>query len=106
MLLDELLQEYENNFALRRSFFLRDYLGDDAEKKALFAGGAVESKAWSYLYYTEVSCRQHSALPQNIQVQLPPGQAMPLIAGLPREFEVDITSQGWMRNTAPRGVTL
>ena len=106
LLLDELLREYENNFSLRRSLFLREYLGEDAEKKALFAGGAVESKAWSYLYYTEVLCRQHSALPKNVQVQLPPGQAMPLIAGLPREFEVDVTSQGWEHNTTPRGVTL
>ena len=65
-LLDNLLREYEKEFALRRSFFLRAYLQDDLEKEARFIGGAVESKKWSYLYETKVSLRQHSALPSNV----------------------------------------
>ena len=105
-LLDKLLREHETEFALRRPLFLRSFLQDDAERESRFIGGAVESKKWSYLYETKVSLRQHSALPSNVQVQLPPGQAMPLIPGLPREFEVDVASQGWVRNTTAQGVTV
>jgi len=40
-----------------------------------------------------------------VQVQLPPGQPMPLIPGLPRQYNVQVTSQGWMRNKEPKGIT-
>ena len=105
-LLDELLRQYEDDFALRNSFILRAYLKDDPEKEARLIGAAVESEKWSYLYETSIIFRQHSAIPSNVQVQLPPGQAMPLIPGLPREFELDVTSQDWVHNKEPLGVTL
>lgn len=105
-LLDELLRGYEEDFKLRRPFFLNAHLGDDREKEVRFIGGAVESKVWSYLFETKANVRQNSALPANVQVQLPAGQPMPLIPGLPREYHVEVISQCWMRNTEPRGVTL
>lgn len=105
-LLDDLLRNYEDDFKLRRPFYLNTLMGDDIEKTARFIGGAVESKAWSYLYELNAKLRQHSALPPNVQVQIPPGQPMPLIPGLPREYQVEVTSQGWKHNTEPRGVTV
>lgn len=104
--LDELLRTYEDDFQLRRPFFLNAHLGNDREKDARFVGGAVESKSWAYLFEVQAKLRQHSALPANVQVQLPAGQPMPLIPGLPRKYEVEVTSQGWMHNTEPRGVTV
>lgn len=105
-LLDELLRSFEDDFKLRSPFFLNAHLGEDREKEARFIGGAVESKAWSYLFETSAKLRQHSALPANVQLQLPAGQPMPLIPGLPREYQVQVTSQGWIHNTKPQGVTV
>jgi len=104
--LDELLREYENEFELRKHFFLGKYMGDDIEKEARFIGAALESQKWSYLYETKLKISQFSKLPPNVQVQLPVGQRMPLVAGLPREYQIELTAQGWIHNKAPQGVTL
>jgi hypothetical protein len=104
-LLDDLIRSYEDDFELRKPFFLGARLGDLPTMEARFIGAAIDSKAWSYLFETRAKIWQHSAIPPNVQVQLPPGQAMPLIAGLPRQYNVEVTSQGWMRNREPKGVT-
>jgi hypothetical protein len=103
--LDALLRNYEDDFVLRQPFFLAEHLKDKGIEEARFIGGAIESKAWSYLYETRATLRQLSQLPPNVQVQLPPGQPMPLIPGLPRQYNVQVTSQGWMRNKEPKGIT-
>jgi hypothetical protein len=82
-LLDELLRTYEDDFNLRRPFFLNAHMGDERDKTPRFVGGAVESMVWSYLFEVNARIRQHSALPPNVQVQVPAGQPMPLIPGLP-----------------------
>ncbi|MDO8689519.1 MAG: hypothetical protein Q7R39_05835 [Dehalococcoidia bacterium] len=105
-LLDDLLREYENDFNLRKEFHLNAHLGNEFEKKERFIGGAIESKAWAYLFETWAMLRQHSSIPPNVQVQLPPGQPMPLIPGLPREYEVEVLSQQWTHNIEPLGVTI
>ncbi len=105
-LMDELLREYEQTFSLRRPFFLNAHLGKELEKEARFIGGAIESKTWSYLFETEAKLRQHSAVPPQMQVQLSGDQGIPLIPGLPRQYDVEIMSQSWERNAKPRGVTV
>ena len=104
-LLDKLLRKYEDDFDLRNPFFLARYLGDDTDKEARFASGAIESCAWAYLHITFARLQQMSKMPTNVQVQLPAGQRMPLIPGLPREYTIDVTSQAWEHNTEPKGVT-
>jgi hypothetical protein len=104
-LLDDLLRSYEDDFELRKPFFLGARLADLPTMEARFIGGAIDSKAWSYLYETFATLRQQSQLPPNVQVQLPPGQPMPLIPGLPRQYNVEVTSQRWMHNKEPKGIT-
>jgi hypothetical protein len=106
MSMDTLLRAYEDDFKLRQPFFLNAHLGNDPEKEARFIGGSVESRTWSYLFETNAKLRQHSAVPANVQVQLPAGQPMPLIPGLPRQYQVEVTSQSWIHNTDPRGITV
>ena len=105
-LLDSLLRNYEDDFGLRKPFFLAADLKEQAVKEARFIGGAIESKSWSYLFETCAALRQQSALPPNVQVQLPPGQPMPLIPGLPRTYSVEVMGQGWVHNKEPKGITL
>lgn len=104
-LLDDLLRSYEDDFELRKPFFIGARLGDLPTMEARFIGGAIDSKAWSYLFETCATLRQQSQLPPNVQVQLPPGQPMPLIPGLPRQYNVEVTSQRWMHNKDPKGIT-
>ena len=103
--LDELLRSYEDSFMLRKPFVLHSFMKGKAETDVRFVGGAVESQAWSYLNETKATVRVHSKLPPNVQVQIPLGQPMPLITGLPREIEVEVTAQGWSHNLEPQGVT-
>lgn len=104
--LDNLLCSYAEAFGLRHGFFLHTFLGDEQEKPARFIGGVVESTSWSYLYETKATVSQHIKLPPNVQVQLPAGQRLPLVPGLPREIQLQVNSQSWIRNTKPQGVTL
>jgi len=104
--LDVLLRLYEDDFRLRDRFVLGRLLGDNLEAEVRFVGGAVESVERGYLYVTTGLVSQRSAIPSNVQVQVPPGQRLPLVPGLPRTYQVDVRSQGWIHNTGPQGVTL
>lgn len=104
-ILDTLLRNYEDDFELRHPFFLAHYLGDDVEKEARFIGGCVESTEWSYLFETRMKVRQHIVPPDNVQIQVQPGQPVPLVPGLPRGQEWQPMAQGWIRNVQPIGVT-
>lgn len=103
--LDKLLRAYEDTFNLRRTFFLLAHLEGKTEADVRLIGGVAETKSWSYLFETRATIRQTTKPPPNVQVQVPVGQAMPLIPGLPREIQVEIKSQDWVHNTQPLGVT-
>lgn len=105
--MDRLLKKYEDDFELRCPFS-KDRLmtPQEREKEFRFIGGIVESRHWGYKSQTIGTAMQFSALPQGVNVQIPPGQAMPLIPGLPREVRIDVKEQRWHRNTEPEGVTI
>lgn len=104
--MDSLLRYYEDDFGLRRPFYLGRFMADKQEESARFVGGVVESSRWSYLNETELKIRQYLAPPAGIQIQVPPGTVPPLVAGLPRKYEWQVMEQGWRRNVAPKGVTI
>ena len=105
--LDDLLRAYEQQFALRKKFYLTDLLDgdDDAERSFRFVGALLESVMRSYLFETTGVVRQVAKPPANVQVQVPAGQAIPLVPGMPRETQVEVKSQGWVHNSQPQGVT-
>jgi hypothetical protein len=104
--LDELLRAYETSFELRKPFVLSAFMGNEPLKETRFIGGAIESTKWSYLFETTTRVSQRTTLPPNMQVQLPPGAGLPIIPGFPREFQIELLSQAWIRNKEPRGVTV
>lgn len=103
--LDRLLRYYEDAYELRNAFFGLGYLGAQQEVEARFIGGVAESRAWSYLFETKATIRQATKLPPNVQVQIPYGQPMPLVPGLPREVQVAVKEQGWVHNVPRAGAT-
>ena len=103
--LDDVLRAYEEQFALRRKFYLRNLLDSEAEKSFRFVGALLESVMRSYLFETKGIVRQVAKPPANVQVQVPVGQPIPLVPGMPRETQVELVSQGWVHNKQPQGVT-
>jgi hypothetical protein len=105
--LDALLKKYEENFQLRSPLFGTRLVGPNtSEFEFRFIGGVVESRHWGYVFETKGKITQFSKLPQGVNVQIPPGQPMPLVPGLPRELNLEISEERWHRNTEPEGVTL
>ena len=105
-LLENLLRSYEDSFELRRPFYLAAHLGDEPTKNVRFFGGAIESQKRSYAFETVGTAAQFTQLSPGVQVQVPPGQQMPLVPGLPREYKFTVSSQYWMHNKSPQGVTI
>ena len=103
--LDDVLRAYEGGFALRQKFYLRNLLDRDPEVPFRFVGAVLESATRSYLFETAGVVRQVAKPPPNVQVQVPVGQPIPLVPGMPRETQVEVTSQGWVHNKEPQGVT-
>jgi len=89
---------YEQRFELRTSFSIKEWLGSDLEKDLNVIGGAIESAELSHLFRAKSKISQISQVPQGVQVQIPPGQRMPLVPGLPRSLVVEPISEGWYTN--------
>ena len=122
--LDELLRMYEEDFSLRNPFYVsklfkptesikedvqtkkKDTKENELTKPFRFAGAALESLKWGYLFITEGTITQFSKLQNNVNIQLPPGQPMPLIPGVPVGYNIEITDQKWQLNKGPKGITI
>jgi hypothetical protein len=104
--LDQLLRQYQNDFALRQPFIMSRFMGNDSEKEARLIGGCVESRTWGYLYETKLKIRQVPAPPPGVQIQMQPGQSLPLVPGMPRNYNWELESRCWVHNKAPLGVTV
>lgn len=122
--LDELLRMYEEDFSLRNPFYVsklfettesikkdgqtkkKDTKENELTKPFRFAGAALESVKWGYLFITEGTITQFSKLQNNINIQLPPGEPMPLIPGVPKGFNIEIMDQKWQLNRGPKGITI
>jgi hypothetical protein len=103
--LDVLLRSYEDHFDLRRPFLLNVFMQDEPRKDVRFIKGVVESRYASYLQSMSGVVTQHARIPPNVQVQIPPGQPMPLVPGLPRDYDFRVTADAWARNKDPQGFT-
>jgi hypothetical protein len=103
--LDLLLRSYEDRFKLRNPFLLNVFMQDEPKKDVRFIKGVVESSHSSYLQVLSGVVTQYAKIPPNVQVQIPPGQSMPLVPGLPRDYDLRITGDAWTRNKEPQGFT-
>ena len=105
--LDKLLKKYVDDFGLRSPLFAARWMEPtEQEKEFRFIGGVLESRHWGYIFETTGKMMQQSKLPPNVNVQIPPGQPMPIVPGLPRDFSIEVHQQRWYRNTKPEGVTI
>jgi len=94
----ELYQHYAELFDLGRTFNIKEWMGE-AEERALEAvGAAIETEAMSHLFKATSMIRRVPEIPKGIQVQVPPGQRIPPIPGLPSGLNIEPISEGWYNN--------
>lgn len=89
---------YEDLFDLTHTFNLSHWMGDAEEKELDVIGGVIESGGMSHLFKATSKVRRLSQVPPNIQVQIPPGQRMPLVPGLPISINLEPVLEGWYLN--------
>ena len=104
-LLDKLLRQYEDDFYLREPFIAARSMKNETKEDVSFVGGVIEAIGLGYKYVTSGALYQSSQIPSNINIQLPVGQKMPIIDGLPKQYRLELTEQGWRKNKQPDGVT-
>jgi hypothetical protein len=95
-----LFNSYVTALELRKKFSVPDYMGEDIIKELTVIGGFLESTELQHVYLTKLKLVQKPVLPPNMQIQVPPGQSIPLVPWAPRA--VDITSirdVGWQINS-------
>lgn len=97
-LLWELFSDYSTAMKLSERFNIKESMGTEASKDLDLVGGFIDSVEKSHAFVTKNKLRQRSKLPPNLQVQIQPGQALPLFLGFPVEVECELISEGWKIN--------
>lgn len=97
-LLWDLFNDYATAMKLNERFNIKEFMGADITKDLDLAGGFIDSKDNSHVFVTKNKLTQRSKLPPNLQVQMQPGQVLPLFPGFPVEVEWELISEGWKTN--------
>ncbi len=62
-------------------------------------GGFIETTERSMVFQSDCRIEAKSQIPKGVQVQIPQGQGMPLVPGLPVSLDAKVLSIGWKPNT-------
>jgi hypothetical protein len=95
----DLMEVYSKDLQLETTFNLFEWAADDPRKELLFAGGFIETTETSYAHITRAQVTQTASPPPGLQIQVPLGQQLPLLPGLPRAINVQVLNMGWRENT-------
>ena len=93
-----LFESYLGTFGLRTKFNLPYYMGDQVTRDLQALGAILESTAASFVHTTDIKVMQRPQLPQGVQVQVPPGQLLPLAPWVGRQYDYGVTRIGWFPN--------
>jgi len=94
----EIFDAYADFFQLNEKYILAEEMGDEPVKEINVLGGAIESTVKSHLYTTPIKVGQRPNLPPNVQVQVPPGQPIPLGPWPSRLYDFGIFGGCWREN--------
>jgi hypothetical protein len=84
-----------NVFKLRNTFNVKEWIGSDTQKTLEIVGAILFSENLKHAFTSKVIIRQLPELPPQVQIQIPPGQQMPLIPGLPTRINIEPIKEGW-----------
>lgn len=93
-----LFDAYSSDLELKTKFNLPEYMGDELIRDLSGATAFVESTEMSHVHQVDLKVTQRPVLPQNVQVQVPPGSPIPLVPWVNRTYEWGIQRVGWKLN--------
>ncbi len=94
-----LYEDYADLLSLGQTLCKDSFFVDETQMTEIAINGAfIETEFRSLIYQAQVLLTIHSRIPPGVQVQLPHGQDMPLIKGLPKDIHVEVLSMGWQEN--------
>ena len=94
----DLFNSYANSLELKTKFNTPEFMGDTPVKDLAVVGAFLESTEVQHVHLTKMKLIQRPALPPNVQVQVPPGQNIPLVPWATRNYDSSIMSMGWQLN--------
>jgi len=75
-------------------------MGDQPTHDLQVVGAFIESMELSHIYILELRVLQRPNFPPGVQVQIPPGQPLPLVPWVGRAYDFGIRTMGWQVNNA------
>lgn len=93
-----LFSSYVNTLELRSKFVLPEFMGDEPIRDLRVIGGFLETTELSHIYETRIKVMQRPNIPANIQVQVPPGQPLPLVPWVGRMYDYGVQKMAWILN--------
>ena len=96
----ELFNSYADTFDIRHRLNLPEYMGDEPTRDLSVTGALIESTELSHMFTTEMRVIQRPNLPPNVQIQVQPGNVLPLSPMFGRAFDFSIRRVGWKLNQA------
>lgn len=96
--IDPLFRAFVGDLHLSERFNLPDEMGDQPLLSVRAIGGFLETHSRSFAYETRVNVMQRPQLPPGVQVQVPPGQTVPLAPWVGRAYDFGIQTTGWIAN--------
>ena len=98
-LLWQLYEEYAQVLQLRETFCVDSLVASgQVQQKQTMNGAFIDTEEQSLVFRSECLIGLSSRLPQGVQLQVPPGQPVPLIPGFPVNVDVKVISIGWEEN--------
>jgi hypothetical protein len=94
----DLFNSYAETLQLRNKLHLPQIMGDQPVLDLTVVGAFIESIELSYVHILELKVMQRPNLPPNVQVQVPPGQPLPLVPWVGRAYDFGIKKVGWQVN--------
>jgi hypothetical protein len=94
----DLFNSYAEVLELRKTFSVPEVMGDTQTRDTLINAGFIENGESSHIYSTLIRIIQRNNLPPGVQLQVPPGGAIPLLPWATRAYDFDIKQTGWKVN--------
>lgn len=98
-LLWQLYEEYAKTLKLRETLCVGSFEESEENPQELtLTGGFIETELQSSVFHSQYRIILSSKIPQGVQVNVPPGQSIPLLPGFPTNIEAKVLSIGWELN--------
>jgi hypothetical protein len=102
-LLWALYEDYAKTLRLNEPLCQDSVIQEAKSDPAMTLNGAfIETESRSIAFKSRFIVELTQQIPPNIQVQVPPGQPMPLIVGLPISVQIKLMEMGWQVNKRRR----